>query len=314
LVDKIILHGLSVAIVAVSVLLVYFVVQFVSVRIFDERRAVQDADRAAAIMSDFFTDIRETPFTHVENPYFAQFAALLEAGNAPADVIILAPPPNPPQMRSPLEYITALRAEFNNNDIIGHINIPHRRDGNRYAARGPLLIGPDNDFYLYRTPERRSSAAGSLFLDFRNSPMFTDHNTVIYGHAMAGGSMFGQLRDFRDATFRNDHLYIEIATMYEFTVWRVFASYYIMIQGNWFNYIQPNFDNRQTHQEFLNEIEQRARAQRPLRTTDGGLFFLDVGVTPDDLIITLSTCTNWHEDQRQAIHAVLVERNGLPMR
>ena len=62
----------------------------------------------------------------------------------------------------------------------------------------PVVQGEDNDFYLHRTFEKEDNFAGCIFVNCDNSGNFTDQNTIIYGHNMKDGSMFGKLKKFRE--------------------------------------------------------------------------------------------------------------------
>lgn len=68
----------------------------------------------------------------------------------------------------------------------------------------PLMQGKDNQEYLNHDPYGEFSISGSIFLDYRNNPDFSDVCNVIYGHHMAHEKMFGQLDDFLDPAFFSD--------------------------------------------------------------------------------------------------------------
>ena len=69
----------------------------------------------------------------------------------------------------------------------------------------PVLQGSDNSEYLNRDPYGEFSYSGSIFLDYRNSPDLSDGLSVIYGHHMSGGHMFGCLDAFRNSGFLEEH-------------------------------------------------------------------------------------------------------------
>ena len=69
----------------------------------------------------------------------------------------------------------------------------------------PIVQGEDNLEYLSKDPEGNYSAAGSIFLDFRNQADFTDPYSVIYGHHMPDQLMFGVLDNFADPYFFQEH-------------------------------------------------------------------------------------------------------------
>ena len=69
----------------------------------------------------------------------------------------------------------------------------------------PVMQGIDNSEYLNRDPFVAYSLAGSIFLDARNDPQFTDPYSLIYGHHMEYGRMFGALDDFLDEDYFDGH-------------------------------------------------------------------------------------------------------------
>jgi sortase B len=69
----------------------------------------------------------------------------------------------------------------------------------------PIMQGDDNLEYLNKDPAGNYSLSGSIFLDSRNSPDFTDPYSVIYGHHMQYGRMFGALDDFLDEAYLKEH-------------------------------------------------------------------------------------------------------------
>jgi hypothetical protein len=54
----------------------------------------------------------------------------------------------------------------------------------------------DNTKYLNLNPYGEYSLSGSIFLDSRNSSNFTDDYSILYGHHMEYGKMFGALDEF----------------------------------------------------------------------------------------------------------------------
>ena len=69
----------------------------------------------------------------------------------------------------------------------------------------PVMQGENNLTYLNKDPAGNFSLSGSIFLDSRNSPGFTDEYSMIYGHHMAYGRMFGALDKFLDRDFAFRH-------------------------------------------------------------------------------------------------------------
>lgn len=69
----------------------------------------------------------------------------------------------------------------------------------------PVMQGDDNVKYLNTDPFGGYSLSGSIFLDSGNSPDFTDEYSLIYGHHMEYGKMFGALDDFLNKDFLEKH-------------------------------------------------------------------------------------------------------------
>lgn len=69
----------------------------------------------------------------------------------------------------------------------------------------PVMQGKDNNEYLNKDPYGDYSLAGSIFLDSRNNRKFKDQYSLVYGHHMEQGMMFGALDDFLDEEYFNSH-------------------------------------------------------------------------------------------------------------
>ena len=65
----------------------------------------------------------------------------------------------------------------------------------------PVMQGVDNSEYLNKDPYGNYSLSGSIFLDSRNEKDFTDIYSLLYGHHMDHGYMFGALDLYTDKDF-----------------------------------------------------------------------------------------------------------------
>lgn len=88
----------------------------------------------------------------------------------------------------------------------------------------PVMQGKDNEQYLHTLPDGTYNYGGSIFLEAKNKSDFTDQNSIIYGHNMADGSMFGKFRSrYGDAKYK-DHtfdLYLPDGTRHTYTFFAV---------------------------------------------------------------------------------------------
>ena len=83
-----------------------------------------------------------------------------------------------------------------NSDIYAWINIPGT------SVDYPVLrCEDDNSYYLNHTVDKKKSIYGSIYTENYNGADFADFNTVVYGHNMKNGTMFGTLKKYRDKTF-----------------------------------------------------------------------------------------------------------------
>ncbi|MCF0240196.1 MAG: class B sortase [Streptococcus gallolyticus] len=71
----------------------------------------------------------------------------------------------------------------------------------------PYLQTDDNQKYLSMNPEGDYAITGSVFLDYRSQSNFDDFNTIIYGHHVPNGSIFGEIKKFSDSNFFESHRY-----------------------------------------------------------------------------------------------------------
>ena len=92
-----------------------------------------------------------------------------------------------------------------NPDVIGWLTIYDT------TIDYPVLRSPNsNDDYLSKNPEGDWEGSGSLFLDHQNKADFSDFNTIIFGHHMAGPAMFGEIDAFLDKDYFEKHEYANL--------------------------------------------------------------------------------------------------------
>ncbi|EFV00673.1 sortase, SrtB family [Pseudoramibacter alactolyticus ATCC 23263] len=76
----------------------------------------------------------------------------------------------------------------------------------------PVVKGADNSEYLHKLFDGTHNAAGTLFADYRSKGDFSDPNTIIYGHAMKNGSMFGMLAHYKKGDYYKAHPFMWLLT------------------------------------------------------------------------------------------------------
>ncbi len=118
----------------------------------------------------------------------------------------------------------ALAAE--NEDFSAVLSIP------ALSIQYPVVHSKDNSDYLHTTFERKRNFAGCIFLDCAAAADYSDRNSLIYGHNMKNGSMFGTLKRFRkEAGLCDTDPYIYLYRADGVRKYRIF-SYYLTREGS----------------------------------------------------------------------------------
>ncbi len=172
-----------------------------------------------------------------------------------------------PTMTNPIDFEELTKV---NPDIAGWLKI------RALDISYPVVRGEDNDYYLHRTFEREDNFAGCLFMNYENEKDFTDQNTVIYGHNMKNGSMFGKLKQFGEAEVFNKSKFFWIFTPDFIYQYRIFSAMVVDKVG-------LTYQIAFTEDEFRDFVEVAFENSQVDNT--------GVQVTGEDRVVTLSTCT-----------------------
>lgn len=126
---------------------------------------------------------------------------------------------SPAGEKGALVDFSSLRADY--PDVKGWLTIPGT------AVDYPVLqsSAAQPEYYLRRNYKGEWRMAGSLFFQYDCTPQ--SRNTIIYGHNMTDGSMFGVLAQYEDAVFRSEHSRILLQTengVEEYTVTAVLKT------------------------------------------------------------------------------------------
>lgn len=114
-------------------------------------------------------------------------------------------------------------AKRRNPEVVGYINIPGT--GIHY----PVVQGPDNTKYLTKSATGAKSESGAIFADVRCSPYVKGdtaaRNTILYGHNMKDGSMFGRIDDYgSSSSFYKAHPLVQyVDAAGNGGLWRVYS-------------------------------------------------------------------------------------------
>ena len=151
---------------------------------------------------------------------------------------------NPEEYVSPVDFEAAWAV---NEDVIAWLYIP----GIKMSY--PIMMDPsDNTYYLTHDAERNSSSAGAVFIEDYNKPDFQDMCTVIYGHRMYDGDMFGILQSsYSDAENLEKNRYIGVFLPDREIWYEVFAA--VPFDNSHILYYN-DFDDQHSYRMFINSI------------------------------------------------------------
>ena len=71
----------------------------------------------------------------------------------------------------------------------------------------PVAQSDNNQKYINTDAWGEYSLSGAIFLDYKNSPDFSDFNHILYGHHMEKSTMFGEIGSFTEKSYFDDHRY-----------------------------------------------------------------------------------------------------------
>lgn len=182
-----------------------------------------------------------------------------------------------------------------NQDFVGYISA----DGVNLNL--PVVQTNNNDTYLKKNFYGSTTKYGCPYVDYRNNVSYNhlDMNTVIYGHHMNNGTIFGALDKYKTITGYKSAPVISFNTIYKDYQWKIIAA--IITNGHskddngyLFPYNFANLSSASKMSAYLSEIAQRS------------LYDTGVDVLPSDKLLTLSTCSHEFEDARFVVIARLV--------
>ncbi len=154
----------------------------------------------------------------------------------------------------------------------------------------PVVQGSDNVYYLDHLYSGEKNRSGTLFLDCRCSPYFSDNNSIIYGHHMKNGGMFACITQYRSQEYYDAHPAIYLLTPSGDYILKVFSGYITDPDTN-------SFEHR-----FETEADYAKMLAAAVEESD---FQSRVAPATQDKVVTLSTCTYEYENARYVVHAVL---------
>lgn len=171
-----------------------------------------------------------------------------------------------------------------NGDIYAWITVPGTQ------IDYPVLQSETDDYYLDYNMDHTKGYPGCIYSNSCNTKDFLDYVTVLYGHNMKNGSMFGSLHKFEKETFFADNTKIEVYTKdryleYEIIAVCEFSDVYIPA-------VYGTTDN-EMRDAFLADVKELAEGSSISHLRES----FDV-TGEDDRYLVLSTCINGQREKR----------------
>ncbi len=171
------------------------------------------------------------------------------------------------EMENPIDFDSLLAI---NTDVVGWLEME------AIDISYPIAQGGDNNYYLHHTIQKTDNFAGSIFLDFENHSNFGDRNSIVYGHNMKNGSMFGILRKYREQETWDTSKYFWIYTPNYIYKYEIFSCAEVDKLSDDY---RITFTDREDFEAYLERVKGQS------------LIANDTEVEYGDTIVTLSTCT-----------------------
>ena len=146
----------------------------------------------------------------------------------------------------------------------------------------------DNEYYLTHTFSGAESAEGALFLDGMNLLVPEDDCLIVYGHNMQNGTMFGDLKLYRELYFLRGCPPVAFDTIYENRLYAPFAVFIASMEAgdaSYFDVRQFVFDESNFN-AFVSSLRARSEYDVPIDVQYG------------DSLLLLVTCDNAEADGR----------------
>ena len=158
----------------------------------------------------------------------------------------------------------------------------------------PFAQANDNEFYLTHSFNKNYNKSGWAFLDYRNNKDFSDRNTIVYGHALKSGAIFGTLKNVITNSWlsdANNHI-IKLSTEKENSLWQIFSVYTVPVTSD---YLKTDFANDDEFIEFSKML------------IDRSIYNFNTNVGENDRILTLSSCYKT-TNNKIVVHAKLIKK------
>lgn len=173
-----------------------------------------------------------------------------------------------------------------NGDIVGWLTVPG------VDVDYPVMQTPDDpEYYLRRNFDKQHSTRGCLFVHADADVFAPSDNVTIFGHRMQDKTMFGQLKNYKKAAFRDTYPYVYFDTLTERHTYEIVMVFQVTVTGKkgFLYYENIDFADEAAFDAFIDKCRSYA------------LYETDVDVSYGDKLLCLSTCDYYKQDGRLVV-------------
>ncbi|HRX58968.1 MAG TPA: class B sortase [Eubacteriales bacterium] len=147
----------------------------------------------------------------------------------------------------------------------------------------PIVQASDNSYYLTHRFDGKKNKLGTPFMDAANIGDFSDRHTVIYGHAVKSGAMFGSFWEYENPNYYKRHpelsLYLPDGSQYTLSVFA--CSRVDAVRSA----VPVSFSSENAFLAYIDELHELSA------------FTSNVAITADDHIVSFCVCLPNDEEQ-----------------
>lgn len=172
-----------------------------------------------------------------------------------------------------------------NNDIVGWISIDNTN------INYPVMQTIDRpNYYLNRNFYKEYSSLGTPYIAEHCNIEKSD-NLIIYAHNIIGNKMFGELKNYKNKDYYNNHKIIKFFTKKENAEYEIISVFKTVAYTGFQYYKFYNADNKEEFDTFIKKCKE--------------LSFYDTQISAEygEKIITLSTCEDSIKNGRLVVVA-----------
>lgn len=155
----------------------------------------------------------------------------------------------------------------------------------------PIVQTDNNEYYLHNMINGEYNFAGTLFVDYRCEKDFAGLNTIVYGHNMKNGSMFGELPKYKEQDYYDAHPIMWLLTPDKTYRVELISGQVTTADSSAYDIISKSED--------LTKYIENAVSQSFFKTNSS--------IDDAEKIITLSTCSYEYENARFVLIGKLAE-------